>query len=197
MKKTFLIAVMVIMVSISLSACNMPGSSISVAEQTAIIERSVAETVAAGTVETIDPGGEDPSVITDTPDPGPSDTPTLTPEPDIPTPSDTPIPCNLGRFITDITIPDGTVFEPGIVFTKTWRLRNVGSCAWTSGYDIVFSGGDAMDAPGSVQLTSGTVDPGQSVDVSVDFTLSPSSSVLITGYLADGPPLTFKVEDFT
>jgi hypothetical protein len=152
----------------------MPQGDLSPAEKTAIINTSVAETVTAGlegspqpsdtesvdTTATLDPNLE----VTDTPEPS------NTPQPDTPTPSDTPIPCNLAKFITDVTIPDGTIFEPGETFTKTWRLKNVGSCAWTSGYDIVFSGGDAMDAPASVQLTSGTVNPGQNVDVSVDMT---------------------------
>ena len=196
MKKTIFMLAVVLLVLFSLTACNMPGRSISAAEQTATIQRSVEETVAAGLVTSTDPGGEDPATITDTPDPGPSDTPTSTTEPDIPTPSDTPIPCNLGRFITDITIPDGTVFEPDEAFTKTWRLRNVGSCAWTSGYDIVFSGGDAMDAPSSVQLTSGTVNPGQSVDVSVDL-IAPDSAGTYRGnwQLRDPSDVIFGIEN--
>ncbi|RLD93533.1 MAG: hypothetical protein DRJ13_15585 [Bacteroidetes bacterium] len=169
-KRSINILTLILSVAI-LSACNMPNGSPSPAEQTAIIDRSVAETVAAGPTASLQP--EDP-VISDTPDPGSSDpatsTPTSTPEADTPTPTNTPIPCNLGRFVTDVTIPDGTTFEPGEVFTKTWRIKNTGSCAWTSGYDIVFSGGDAMSAPGSVQITSGTVNPGQNVNVSVELT---------------------------
>ncbi len=169
-KRSINILTLILSVAI-LSACNMPNGSPSPAEQTAIIDRSVAETVAAGPTASLQ--AEDP-VISDTPDPGSSDpatsTPTSTPEADTPTPTNTPIPCNLGRFVTDVTIPDGTTFEPGEVFTKTWRIKNTGSCAWTSGYDIVFSGGDAMSAPGSVQITSGTVNPGQNVNVSVELT---------------------------
>ena len=196
MKNTFPLPLMIIFLLLSLTACNMPGKSISSAEQTAIIERSVAETVAAGTPVSTDPGGEDPVSATETPDPGPVDTPTFTPQADTPTPSNTPIPCNLGRFVTDITIPDGTKFEPGDVFTKTWRLRNVGSCAWTSGYDIVFSGGDAMNAPSSVQVTSGTVNPGQSVDVSVVLT-APATDGTYRGnwQLRDPSDVIFGIEN--
>ena len=171
MKKRYLVKLALILLVVILSACNMPNGSPSPAEQTAIIERSVAMTVAAGPTESLQ--AEDPTA-SDTPDPGSVDpvtsTPTSTPEADTPTPTNTPIPCNLGRFVTDVTIPDGTTFEPGEVFTKTWQIKNTGSCAWTSGYDIVFSGGDAMSAPGSVQLTAGTVNPGQNVDVSVELT---------------------------
>lgn len=181
---------------ISLTACNMPGSSISSADKTATIDASVAETVAARAVTSTEPSSGSSETITDTPDPGPGDPATLTPEPDTPTPSDTPIPCNLGRFVTDITIPDGTVFEPGEVFTKTWRLRNVGSCAWTSGYDIVFSGGDAMNGVSPVQITSGTVNPGQNVDISVDFT-APASAGTYRGnwQLRDPSDVIFGIEN--
>jgi hypothetical protein len=174
----------------------MPGRSISSADKTATIDASVAETVAARAVTSTEPSSESSETLTDTPDPGPGDPPTLTPEPDTPTPSDTPIPCNLGRFVTDITIPDGTVFEPGEVFTKTWRLRNVGSCAWTSGYDIVFSGGDAMDGVSPVQITSGTVNPGQSVDISVDLT-APASVGTYRGnwQLRDPSDVIFGIEN--
>jgi hypothetical protein len=30
--------------------------------------------------------------------------------------------CDWVSFIKDVTIPDGTVFRPGDIFTKTWRL---------------------------------------------------------------------------
>ncbi len=152
----------------------MPQGDLSPAEKTAIINTSVAETVAAGLEGSPQPSDTESVGSTATPDPNleVTDTPepSNTPQPDTPTPSDTPIPCNLAKFLSDVTIPDGTIFEPGETFTKTWRLKNVGSCAWTSGYDIVFSGGDSMDAPASVQITTGTVNPGQNVDVSVDMT---------------------------
>jgi len=198
MKKRYLIKLALILLVIILSACNMPNSLPSSAEQTAIIDRSVAETIAAGLSPTIQPG--DP-VISDTPEPAPeqiTQTPTNTPEADTPTPSNTPIPCNLGRFITDVSIPDGTKFEPGEVFTKTWRIKNNGSCAWTSGYDIVFSGGDGMGAPSAVQITSGTINPGQSVDVSVELT-APASEGTYRGnwQLRDPSDVIFGIENST
>ena len=170
------ILVFLLLLSLFISSCNMPQNAISPAEQTAIIDASIAETVAAGGEVPPQSADSDPNQLpTDTPDssdtPEPdTPTPSDTPEPDTPTPSDTPIPCNLAKFVSDVSIPDGTTFQPGDTFTKTWRLQNVGSCAWTSGYDIVFSGGDAMDAPASVQLTAGTVNPGQNVNISVDMT---------------------------
>ena len=91
-------------------------------------------------------------------------TPTLTPTP---TPTVTPQPCNKAEFVTDVTIPDGSDIPVFDTFTKTWRLRNVGTCTWTSDTRVVFDHGDQMLAPDSGPVTSGSVPPGGTVDVSV------------------------------
>lgn len=78
--------------------------------------------------------------------------------------------CDKGAFVEDITIPDGTTFEPGESFIKTWRIRNEGVCTWSSGYSVVFDDGNAMGGPASFQLTNGSVPPGETIDVSVTLT---------------------------
>jgi len=78
--------------------------------------------------------------------------------------------CNLAAFEGDINYTDDTVVPAGQNFDKKWRLRNNGTCTWTSGYKVVFVTGDAMGGAGSVQLTNGTVQPGASVNVSVNLT---------------------------
>ena len=70
-------------------------------------------------------------------------------------------------FLMDVTIPDGTEIEAGAAFTKTWRLRNDGTCTWEPSYDLVFHHGDHMSAASAVALT-GSVMPGQIVDLSID-----------------------------
>jgi len=67
----------------------------------------------------------------------------------------------------DVTIPDDTQMTPGQAFTKVWRLRNSGTCAWTKNYSIAVFSGDPMNAPDSVPLPK-QIDPGQTVDISVD-----------------------------
>ncbi|MCI0521918.1 MAG: hypothetical protein L0Z70_16860 [Chloroflexi bacterium] len=67
----------------------------------------------------------------------------------------------------DVSIPDATVMRGGQSFTKTWRIQNTGTCAWTRAYAVVFFSGDQMGAPVSVSL-AGDVAPGHSVDISVD-----------------------------
>ena len=77
--------------------------------------------------------------------------------------------CDWVIFVRDVTIPDGTGFAPGETFTKTWRLKNRGTCTWTADYMLVFTSGDSMGNTTAVRLP-GNVAPGQSVDVSVTLT---------------------------
>lgn len=111
-------------------------------------------------------------VIPPTPVPPPTSTPTITPTPQIGTPTATLPPasgCDKAQFVTDVTIPDGTVINGGQTFTKTWRLKNVGTCTWTSAYSLAFVGGHQMGAPASISL-SNNVAPNQTVDLSVNLT---------------------------
>src|SRR5512134_512603 len=73
------------------------------------------------------------------------------------------------QFVSDVTVPDGTRFDPGATFTKTWRLRNVGTCTWTTAYTMFFFDGTQMGSTTSVNLPSNTA-PGATVDVSVNMT---------------------------
>jgi hypothetical protein len=73
--------------------------------------------------------------------------------------------CDHAQFVSDLTVPDGSSFAPGATFTKTWRLMNIGTCGWTTAYNLVWVGGDSAGAPLSVKLPV-DVAPGQMVDVS-------------------------------
>jgi len=124
------------------------------------------ETNVANTLTALSPG----DVIMDsTPPPGvlPSDTPDMPTEPALPIASDTPgVACDKAAFVSE-TIPDGTDFAPSIAFTKTWRVRNTGTCTWNTSYAIVFDHGDALSAPAAVAFP-GVVAPGQEVDLSLN-----------------------------
>src|SRR3990170_4187565 len=82
------------------------------------------------------------------------------------------------EFVSDVTVPDGTSFEPGTVFRKTWRIRNSGTCTWDAGYRFAFLSGDRMSGPRSAPLGSldrlyesspllPSVRPGEEIEVSV------------------------------
>jgi len=84
-------------------------------------------------------------------------------------------PCNLASFVTDVTVPDGTQIQLNQAFSKTWRLKNAGTCTWTSGYSLLFDSGDQMGGPASQTLTNGTVAPGQNLDITVNL-VAPGSA---------------------
>jgi hypothetical protein len=84
--------------------------------------------------------------------------------PDYPNPAD----CkDWAQFIVDVTVPDGTRFQPSERFTKTMRFKNIGTCAWTPGYRFIFDGGEKMNGHDS-QTLDGYVLPGQFVDLSLE-----------------------------
>jgi hypothetical protein len=82
-------------------------------------------------------------------------------------PTPTPLPCLRASFVRDVNVPDDTVFAPGATFTKTWRLRNNGSCSWDEDFQLVFYRGDELGGPDTVDLDE-RVRPGETVDISVD-----------------------------
>jgi len=75
-------------------------------------------------------------------------------------------------FISDVTIPDNTVFTPNAPFTKTWRLKNTGTCTWDGNYLVAYISGSTMSQqPGYWIVSQGqTVSPGQMLDVNVGMT---------------------------
>ena len=81
-------------------------------------------------------------------------------------PTKTPDPCNHAKFISE-TVEDGTDFAPNENFTKTWRLKNDGTCTWNTNYKLVFVVGDQLSGPANKNLTQ-SVAPGEQVDISVD-----------------------------
>lgn len=120
-----------------------------------------------------------PTVVPPTAVPPTAIVPTAVPPTAIPTsvpPTATPVPCYQVSFVADVTIPDGTKIPGGNTFTKTWRIKNSGSCTWDERFDVAFVKG--------AQLTSFTiydfrkvVKPGETVDISIDMTAPTSNGV--------------------
>lgn len=67
---------------------------------------------------------------------------------------------------------DGTTYPPNTAFTKTWTLKNIGTCTWDSSYLVYQRSGELMtQQPGYWLVPQGqTVAPGQSVDISIGMT---------------------------
>ncbi len=169
MKKTISIGFIFVITIVLLSACNLPRSG-----SQATTDPNVVFTAAALTVQAkLEENTPIPAVPTTAqqeqptqqlPTEQPPIVSTATP---LPSPTKTSVPCDVGKFVSDVTIPDDTVFAPNATFTKTWRIKNEGTCTWNTSYAVVFDNGASMGGPASFALPS-EVAPGQSIDISVD-----------------------------
>lgn len=87
--------------------------------------------------------------------------------------------CDNSVLVSDVTIPDNTVMTPGQSFTKTWSIKNTGTCDWTTSYKLVFVSGNAMSGA-STAITS-AIASGHSDNVSVAM-VAPTTKGTYTGY---------------
>jgi hypothetical protein len=123
--------------------------------------------------------------------------PTVTPQPSMtPSPTETVTPmvtntlaatptlkitvpvCDNSLFVSDVTIPDNMVMTPGQAFTKTWSIKNAGTCNWTTSYKVVFLSGTAM---GGVSTAIPAVGSGHADNISVNL-VAPLTKGTHTGY---------------
>jgi hypothetical protein len=84
------------------------------------------------------------------------------------------------EFVADVTVPDGSPFAAGAAFTKTWRVKNVGTATWTTEYALVFVSGEPMGGPAEAPLPV-EVKPEETVDISVALT-APQRLAFYTGF---------------
>jgi|GEM_PF-718671 len=175
-----------VLLALLVAACNLPGNGGIASQQSPdAIFTQAAQTVAAELTRVAVLASPTSNILTDTFTPVPTNTPIST-NTFIPTATNTPIPCNLATWdpaTIDVTIPDNTKMAPNQVFSKTWRIRNVGTCSWNSSYLLVFDHGDGIGitAGYTQQLTSGVVNPGQWVDLTVNLK-APATTGTYTGY---------------
>ncbi|MGZ6346107.1 MAG: NBR1-Ig-like domain-containing protein [Anaerolineales bacterium] len=162
--------------SLALSAC---GGNAAIGTPTAAaIETSAVGTFAAGLTQTF------LSLPTDTPTATPTFTPTTTPTRSTPLATMTgavtaTISCYGLTLVSDVTIPDNTAMNPGQTFTKTWQVKNTGTCNWDAGFKFVFISGDSMGGIPLVLVTP--VSPGGLMDISIAMT-APSKAGAVRGH---------------
>ena len=86
------------------------------------------------------------------------------------------------RFVSDVSVHEGTEVAPRAAFTKIWRLKNSGTVPWMPGCKLTFVGGDQLSADSAVDLPDiGPVLPGAAVDVAVDM-VAPAEPGRYVGY---------------
>ncbi len=151
---------------LGLIACGMAYTTLAACSFGAAVPTE-APTATPGTptsVIVLPPGALDTATPTQTLTPTPSDTPTPTLSPTAPC-------IAKAEFVDDVTIPDGTPMSPGSRFTKIWRVKNAGDCAWDGTYTLVQVAGGALQADNK-EAPLPPVPPDQSVDVGLTVTLS-------------------------
>jgi photosystem II stability/assembly factor-like uncharacterized protein len=102
-----------------------------------------------------------------------------------------PVTNDCSRFISDVTIPDGTVVAPGETVQKTWQLENCGDTTW-NGYRAIRIDGtfgpESFDAP--------SVSPGERADIGVEITAPTEPGMHRTVYKLEGPRGQFGTNFF-
>jgi hypothetical protein len=174
--KTFILAVIAVLSSLILNACGASKATSTPTFDIGMIHTSVAITFAAGLTQTAI------AFPTDTPTSTPTITLTSTPTPTTPrTPGTVVAPtasCYSLTGIRDVTIPDNTPMVPGQVFTKTWLVKNTGSCTWENSFKFAFISGDSMG--GATLVLDQVVNPGAQIELSVAMT-APNKTGTVRG----------------
>jgi hypothetical protein len=94
--------------------------------------------------------------------------------------------CDNLEFVVDVTVPDDTTMSPGQDFLKTWRVKNAGSCPWGDGYELVYAD-YADDLDGQPQPLTQVVQPGQEVEVSIQFTAPDAIGEYLSAWQMSNP----------
>ncbi len=172
-----------LLIGLVLAGCNVP-SAATPTQVPGLAFTQVAQTLSAELTlmayYSTPPATDIPVLLaTATPSPTATSTPTVIPT----APAQPPVPpvtrCDWVGFVSDVTVPDGSSFPPSTPFTKTWRLKNIGTCTWTTAYKLVFHQGDAMG--GTAINLPANVAPGQTIDLPLNL-VAPSAPGHYRGY---------------
>jgi len=161
MKKLTVILSLMLALALLLASCNLPRPNATPTVSNDWVATAAAQTIQVLSSQFAPPATPEPEVATQAPVEA---SPTV--QPATATTEATSLPCDRADFVTDVIVPDGTKLSPGESFIKTWRLKNSGSCTWTTSYRVVFESGNAMGAPASINLPA-NVPPGGTTDISI------------------------------
>lgn len=98
---------------------------------------------------------------------------------------------NKTTYLADVTIPDNTRLQPGEVFTKTWSVKNSGTCAWDETYHVAYARHERMGAPALITMTQ-VISAGAATEISIPM-VAPATPGTYTGVwqIADGAGVPF------
>ena len=154
-----------------ISACT------SAAQNESLISTAVAQTVQAGEAipSVVVPTDVFPTPVlqaTLTPASTPTSEPTLVSAPSNPD-------CIHASLVSEYP-PDGAIYKPGDSFTKTWTIKNVGTCTWDPSYKLIFWSGDTIGGSTYYNLPE-TVPPGDDIPITISLQ-APAAEGTYTGY---------------
>jgi hypothetical protein len=86
----------------------------------------------------------------------------------------------------DVTVPDNTIMSPGQDFIKTWKVKNTGACPWGAGYALAYAG-YANPMSGQFIAMNEVIQPGQEVDVSVQFKAPDQAGEYLSAWTMENP----------
>lgn len=86
----------------------------------------------------------------------------------------------------DVNVPDNTVVTPGQDFIKTWKVKNTGSCPWGAGYVLAYAGYANQMSGQFIALTE-VIQPGQEVEVSVQFNAPDAAGEYLSAWTMRNP----------
>lgn len=196
MKKLFLIASVFVLIVLAGCKTNEPDL-----QATAQFENALATALSETIAAVIDPTNAaatnisatqvEPSqvlpTLTELPTVNPLPTmPTATvliqPTPTLGTPAATvQQPCYKAELV-DETIPDGTKFEPGKWFVKTWWIKNAGVCEWDKSFRWVLVEGKDMNGPTSIRFSAVDIAPGEIVSIQFELKAPLLPGTYVTRY---------------
>ena len=94
-------------------------------------------------------------------------------------------------YLADVTIPDYTRLQPGEAVTKTWRVRNTGTCTWAEDYRLLHVQREQLGGPAETVI-SDTVPAGGTTEIAIPL-VAPDTPGTHTGVwrMADGEAVPF------
>jgi hypothetical protein len=183
--------VIVVLTAVLLAACGSPSTTQQEpTADVAAIRTSAASTVVSQftlTAAAFTPTASLPTDTPETPAPEVTNTATVAPLAQVTNAEGTTVAlCDSLKYVADVTIPDGTTMSPGQDFVKTWRVKNTGSCPWGAGYKLIYAGyADQMS--GQAQPLTEVVQPGQEIEVSVQFTAPDAANQYVSAWQMSNP----------
>lgn len=185
------LTLVVMLVAMLTAACGSPNTPAQEpTSDVAAVRTSAASTVVSQFTLTAAAFTPTPSLPTDTSAPQATSTVTVAPLAQVTNAEGTTVALcdslSIDPVTVDVNIPDGTIMSPGQDFVKTWKVKNNGSCPWGAGYKLVYAG-YAADMDGQFQPLAEVIQPGQEVEVSVQFQAPSETGEYLSAWQMENP----------